>query len=172
MVRMLAAGLVEVGHGRLSPAGLRELLEAADRSRLPEAAPPHGLYLARVLYRGDPALEQRIEGFVGGVTGIQGGEGGAGGVRGRGLGVGEEVQGIVEEMRQTQGQKAAALMRAAAEERRAKAGAGAGDERVGEGGEVGEGEAGGTGEGEQEAESGCAGAVEDYSRLRDREDDQ
>ncbi|GLC53532.1 hypothetical protein PLESTB_000759800 [Pleodorina starrii] len=61
MVRMLAAGLVEVGHRRLSPEGLRELMLRADRSALPEAAPPHGLYLARVHYPGDTDFESRIQ---------------------------------------------------------------------------------------------------------------
>ncbi|KXZ49697.1 hypothetical protein GPECTOR_20g554 [Gonium pectorale] len=61
MVRMLAAGLVEVGHRRLSPAGLAQLLARADRSALPEAAPPHGLYLSAVHYPGDPVWESRIQ---------------------------------------------------------------------------------------------------------------
>lgn len=50
MVRMLAAGLVEVGHGRTSPEQLRAILKGGQRDRLPEAAPPHGLYLMRVFY--------------------------------------------------------------------------------------------------------------------------
>lgn len=50
MVRMLVASLVEVGHGRLSPGQIGQILESGDRGRLPEAAPPHGLYLMRVMY--------------------------------------------------------------------------------------------------------------------------
>jgi len=50
MVRMIAAALVEVGHRRISAEKLRSILEAADRKALPEAAPPHGLYLMRVWY--------------------------------------------------------------------------------------------------------------------------
>lgn len=56
MVRLIAAALVEVGHGRLSPLELRDLLESGDRSRLPiAAAPPHGLCLHRVFYPGEHA---------------------------------------------------------------------------------------------------------------------
>lgn len=40
--------LVEVGHGRMTPAAARAALEVGDRSVLPfEAAPPHGLYLLK-----------------------------------------------------------------------------------------------------------------------------
>jgi hypothetical protein len=53
MVRMLVAALVEVGHGRMTPAQVVAVLQSGDRARLPEAAPPHGLYLMRVLYEGD-----------------------------------------------------------------------------------------------------------------------
>lgn len=49
MVRLIAAGLVEVGHGRISPTQFRKLLLAGDRQGLAvEAAPPHGLYLEKV----------------------------------------------------------------------------------------------------------------------------
>jgi tRNA U38,U39,U40 pseudouridine synthase TruA len=49
MVRLIAAGLVEVGHGRITPAKFKKLLEAGDRTGLPvEAAPPTGLYLEKV----------------------------------------------------------------------------------------------------------------------------
>lgn len=49
MVRLIAAGLVEVGHGRITPAQFKKALAAGDRSALPvEAAPPHGLYLEQV----------------------------------------------------------------------------------------------------------------------------
>lgn len=192
---MLAAGLVEVGHHRLSPAGLGELMLQGNRSALPEAAPPHGLYLARVHYRGDPEFEARVQslacrmkestkvtseksaarvydrtssedaaaGALGvmqprmressllseGVTALTSGvlstslldagahfgfgpefllhanpQGGAGGYQLEGgmkdgvVGDGDVVEGIVRELRMTQGQKAAALMRVAALERR------------------------------------------------------
>jgi tRNA U38,U39,U40 pseudouridine synthase TruA len=49
MVRLVAAGLVEVGHGRITPAQFKKALAAGDRSALPvEAAPPNGLYLEQV----------------------------------------------------------------------------------------------------------------------------
>jgi hypothetical protein len=49
MVRLIAAGLVEVGHGRITPAKFKKLLEAGDRTGLlVEAAPPNGLYLDKV----------------------------------------------------------------------------------------------------------------------------
>lgn len=49
MVRLIAAGLVEVGHGRVSPQQFRKQLEAGSRAALQvEAAPPHGLYLRKV----------------------------------------------------------------------------------------------------------------------------
>eukprot|EP00882_Tetradesmus_deserticola_P024741 GHRQ01027058.1.p2 GENE.GHRQ01027058.1~~GHRQ01027058.1.p2 ORF type:complete len:127 (-),score=27.62 GHRQ01027058.1:507-887(-) len=49
MVRLIAAGLVEVGHGRVSPQQFRRQLEAGSRAALQvEAAPPHGLYLQKV----------------------------------------------------------------------------------------------------------------------------
>jgi tRNA U38,U39,U40 pseudouridine synthase TruA len=49
MVRLITAGLVEVGHGRISPAQFKKLLSKGDRAALPvEAAPPHGLYLSKV----------------------------------------------------------------------------------------------------------------------------
>ena len=50
---MIAAGLVEVGHGRLSPAKLASILASGDRKLLPEAAPPHGLFLDRVYFEND-----------------------------------------------------------------------------------------------------------------------
>jgi hypothetical protein len=48
MVRLLAAGLVEVGQGRLTPQQLQQVLAGGDRSKLPEAAPACGLYLKQV----------------------------------------------------------------------------------------------------------------------------
>lgn len=49
MVRLIAAGLVEVGQGRLSAAQFKKLLDVGDRALLKvEAAPPHGLCLEEV----------------------------------------------------------------------------------------------------------------------------
>ncbi|HET7929746.1 MAG TPA: tRNA pseudouridine(38-40) synthase TruA, partial [Actinomycetota bacterium] len=50
MVRALVGTLVAVGDGRLEPGSVRELLEARDRGRTPQMAPPHGLTLERVIY--------------------------------------------------------------------------------------------------------------------------
>ncbi len=50
---MLAATLVEVGAGRLCASQVARALAAGDRHALPEAAPPHGLYLDRVWYPED-----------------------------------------------------------------------------------------------------------------------
>ncbi|HEV2386838.1 MAG TPA: tRNA pseudouridine synthase A [Candidatus Acidoferrales bacterium] len=50
MVRKIVGTLLEVGRGRLSPAELRELFEARDRSRSGPTVPPQGLYLAAVEY--------------------------------------------------------------------------------------------------------------------------
>ena len=52
-VRSMVGSLVDVGAGRWSAADLKSALEAADRSRCGQVAPPHGLYLARVDYPGD-----------------------------------------------------------------------------------------------------------------------
>ncbi|WIA08941.1 hypothetical protein OEZ85_008358 [Tetradesmus obliquus] len=58
MVRLIAAGLVEVGHGRVSPQQFRKQLEAGSRPALQvEAAPPHGLYLRKVLYKLPPGVD-------------------------------------------------------------------------------------------------------------------
>jgi hypothetical protein len=49
MVRLIAASLVEVGHGRVTPQQFKKQLEAGARAALQvEAAPPHGLYLQKV----------------------------------------------------------------------------------------------------------------------------
>jgi tRNA pseudouridine38-40 synthase len=52
-VRSMVGSLVDVGAGRWSAADLKSALDAADRSRCGQVAPPHGLYLARVDYPGD-----------------------------------------------------------------------------------------------------------------------
>lgn len=53
MVRCLIGSLLEVGGGRQRPAWLAEVLAAKDRRRAGPTAPPHGLYLLRVLYAAD-----------------------------------------------------------------------------------------------------------------------
>ncbi|MEW5308600.1 MAG: hypothetical protein WDW38_000545 [Sanguina aurantia] len=59
MVRMLAAALVEVGHHRMTPGKLQQALQQGDRALLPEAAPPHGLYLRRVWFPEDEGFADR-----------------------------------------------------------------------------------------------------------------
>ena len=54
-VRSMVGSLVDVGSGRWSAADLKSALDAADRSRCGQVAPPHGLYLMRVDYEPDAA---------------------------------------------------------------------------------------------------------------------
>ena len=49
-VRSMAGSLVHVGEGKWSAADLTAVLEARDRARCGQVAPPHGLYLVRVDY--------------------------------------------------------------------------------------------------------------------------
>ena len=49
-VRSMAGSLVHVGEGKWSAADLAAALEARDRARCGQVAPPHGLYLVRVEY--------------------------------------------------------------------------------------------------------------------------
>jgi tRNA pseudouridine38-40 synthase len=50
MVRNIVGTLVEIGLGRWAPADMAGILASRDRSRAGTTAPPHGLFLARVLY--------------------------------------------------------------------------------------------------------------------------
>ena len=52
MVRSIVGTLVGVGRARRSVASFRETLEALDRSTASAVAPPHGLVLWDVDYRG------------------------------------------------------------------------------------------------------------------------
>jgi tRNA pseudouridine38-40 synthase len=50
MMRNIAGTLVEVGLGRFKPEDMQRMLAARDRTRAGRTAPPHGLYLVKVLY--------------------------------------------------------------------------------------------------------------------------
>jgi tRNA pseudouridine38-40 synthase len=50
MVRNFVGTLVEVGKGKISPEGFREILTARDRRRAGMTAPPQGLFLVEVKY--------------------------------------------------------------------------------------------------------------------------
>lgn len=54
MVRNLVGSLVEIGRGAREPAWMGELLEGRDRRRAGPTAPPHGLFLLRVMYGAAP----------------------------------------------------------------------------------------------------------------------
>jgi tRNA pseudouridine38-40 synthase len=50
MVRNIVGTLVDVGRGRFSTGEFATILDARDRTRAGRTAPPHGLYLLRVVY--------------------------------------------------------------------------------------------------------------------------
>jgi tRNA pseudouridine38-40 synthase len=50
MVRNIVGTLVGVGRGRYSTGDFATIVAARDRTRAGRAAPPHGLYLLRVVY--------------------------------------------------------------------------------------------------------------------------
>lgn len=50
MVRIIVGTLIEVAYDRLSPEGMREVLESCDRRNAGMTAPPDGLYLNKVTY--------------------------------------------------------------------------------------------------------------------------
>ncbi len=53
MVRNIVGSLVEVGRGARAPGWMGEILDGRDRRRAGPTAPPHGLFLVRVLYGGN-----------------------------------------------------------------------------------------------------------------------
>ncbi|MFQ5932430.1 MAG: tRNA pseudouridine(38-40) synthase TruA [Nitrospiraceae bacterium] len=50
MVRSIVGTLVEVGQGKRPAQSVKDILEAKDRRAAGATAPPHGLYLVRVIY--------------------------------------------------------------------------------------------------------------------------
>jgi tRNA pseudouridine38-40 synthase len=50
MVRIIVGTLLDVGAGKITPAGFREILKSRDRGRAGKTAPPHGLCLVNVQY--------------------------------------------------------------------------------------------------------------------------
>ncbi len=63
MVRRLTGALVEVGRGNLSRRGVRALLEKPTREPAAWTAPPSGLFLERVLYKGETFSEPPAPAF-------------------------------------------------------------------------------------------------------------
>ena len=62
MVRILVGTQLYVAQGKLTPEELPRILKACDRTKAGPTAPPQGLYLNRVFYRG---LTCTAEGFQG-----------------------------------------------------------------------------------------------------------
>lgn len=50
MIRCLMGTLEAAGSGKFSPEDVRRILEARDRTKAPETAPPNGLFLMKVFY--------------------------------------------------------------------------------------------------------------------------
>lgn len=50
MIRIVVGTLLDVGRGKLTPDGFREILRWKDRQRAGRTAPPHGLCLMQVMY--------------------------------------------------------------------------------------------------------------------------
>ena len=50
MVRAIVGTLVDVGRGKLSTEGFRDIIDARDRCAAGTSMPPHALYLARITY--------------------------------------------------------------------------------------------------------------------------
>ncbi|GJL51787.1 tRNA pseudouridine(38-40) synthase TruA [Candidatus Nitrospira salsa] len=50
MVRSIVGTIMEVGLGKRHPSDIKQILEAVDRCAAGKTAPPHGLYLIKVLY--------------------------------------------------------------------------------------------------------------------------
>jgi tRNA pseudouridine38-40 synthase len=53
MVRIITGTLVEIGLGKRSPADMKMIIDGRDRRRAGHTAPPQGLYLKEVYYKGE-----------------------------------------------------------------------------------------------------------------------
>lgn len=62
MVRILVGTQLYVAQGKLAPEDLPRILEARDRTKAGPTAPPQGLYLNRVFYRGLTCTEEGFQG--------------------------------------------------------------------------------------------------------------
>ena len=62
MIRCLMGTLEAAGSGKLSPEDVRAILEARDRTKAPETAPPNGLFLMKVFYTPEERASFRLEG--------------------------------------------------------------------------------------------------------------
>jgi len=60
MVRSLVGTLALVGEGKLDPAAVAAILEARDRGKAGQTAPPDGLYLMKVFYHESEALAFKL----------------------------------------------------------------------------------------------------------------
>lgn len=60
MVRAIVGTLVEVGRGRMTPEGFKEVVAARDRCAAGESVPAHGLYLWDVVYPPEIFLSQAL----------------------------------------------------------------------------------------------------------------
>lgn len=52
MIRNIVGLLLEIGKGNMSPESIKEILKAKDRRRVPKSAPPQGLCLIKIEYKG------------------------------------------------------------------------------------------------------------------------
>jgi tRNA pseudouridine38-40 synthase len=63
MVRRIVGSLVEIGRGNLSVKDFETLFTKRSRVTAPWTAPPSGLFLERVLYKGDTPPEETVPVF-------------------------------------------------------------------------------------------------------------
>ena len=50
MVRAIVGTCIEVGRGKLTPSGFKEVIAAKSRQKAGASVPGHGLFLAKVVY--------------------------------------------------------------------------------------------------------------------------